>query len=374
MRHAQCRICLPAAATFALAAGSAAAPADAQVTPAAGYSPPDDTPAIRIGATIFADYTVTDRAEDHRRRRQHVHAERVQHRPRLHQRHRQHLAHRSRSASRRTSSRETGTGSSLERQLDLPPEVRLRAVQPGRLDGARVVGALRHAADAVGRLHGDGLSLPLPGHRSSRIAKSFLSSSDVGATFRYNFASNYGDVHAGFYNGENYNRAEANDQKALHDPRHGPAAADGQPGDPRPARHRLLRSRRVRQECRADARRRRRVTYEHPYVNAGVRLSLGHRSDSRHRAPSSTPTATRSGSRRRRPKGWEGLLRFDHLEREQATTTVKGTTDRTIAGVAYWFPRQGNVSTVLLSTTSRWTTRTTPRSAPTRRGGRCTCW
>src|SRR6476469_3845126 len=35
-----------------------AAPCAAQVTPAAGYTPPDDTPAIKVGVTIFADYTV----------------------------------------------------------------------------------------------------------------------------------------------------------------------------------------------------------------------------------------------------------------------------------------------------------------------------
>src|SRR3954470_2548850 len=35
-----------------------AAPAAAQVTPAAGYTPPDDTPSIKVGVTIFADYTV----------------------------------------------------------------------------------------------------------------------------------------------------------------------------------------------------------------------------------------------------------------------------------------------------------------------------
>src|SRR2546428_5141303 len=29
----------------------------AQVTPAAGYTPPDDTPSIRIGMTLFTDYT-----------------------------------------------------------------------------------------------------------------------------------------------------------------------------------------------------------------------------------------------------------------------------------------------------------------------------
>src|SRR5881409_3798785 len=32
----------------------------AQVTPAAGYTPPDDTPAIKVGTTIFTDYTYTD--------------------------------------------------------------------------------------------------------------------------------------------------------------------------------------------------------------------------------------------------------------------------------------------------------------------------
>src|SRR4051794_35227189 len=34
-----------------------ALPAAAQVTPAAPYTPPDDTPSIKVGATVFADYT-----------------------------------------------------------------------------------------------------------------------------------------------------------------------------------------------------------------------------------------------------------------------------------------------------------------------------
>ena len=37
-----------------------AAPCAAQVTPAAGYTPPDDTPKIAVGVTIFADYTIQD--------------------------------------------------------------------------------------------------------------------------------------------------------------------------------------------------------------------------------------------------------------------------------------------------------------------------
>src|SRR5713101_9962005 len=35
----------------------------AQVTPAAGYTPPDDTPTIKVGVTIFADYTYTREPE-----------------------------------------------------------------------------------------------------------------------------------------------------------------------------------------------------------------------------------------------------------------------------------------------------------------------
>src|SRR4051812_21961159 len=44
--------CATAAAVLALFPSVCAA----QVTPAGGYTPPDDTPAIRIGTTIFANY------------------------------------------------------------------------------------------------------------------------------------------------------------------------------------------------------------------------------------------------------------------------------------------------------------------------------
>src|SRR4051794_35555766 len=48
-------------ATVLIAALAPALPCAAQVTPAAGYTPPDDTPSIKVGATIFADYTVVER-------------------------------------------------------------------------------------------------------------------------------------------------------------------------------------------------------------------------------------------------------------------------------------------------------------------------
>ena len=43
----------------------------------------------------------------------------------------------------------------------------------------------------------------------------YLSSSDVGASFHYNLPGNYGDVHAGVYNGETYSKPEVNDQKGF---------------------------------------------------------------------------------------------------------------------------------------------------------------
>ena len=42
---------------FIVMATLTAATSSAQVTPAAGFTPPDDTPAIRVGMTLFPTYT-----------------------------------------------------------------------------------------------------------------------------------------------------------------------------------------------------------------------------------------------------------------------------------------------------------------------------
>src|SRR5438105_8583856 len=42
-----------------------------------------------------------------------------------------------------------------------------------------------------------------------------MTSSDAGASFHYNFPSNYGEIHVGVYNGENYQKVEVNNQKAV---------------------------------------------------------------------------------------------------------------------------------------------------------------
>jgi hypothetical protein len=43
--------------------------------------------------------------------------------------------------------------------------------------------------------------------------------------------------------------------------------------------------------------------------------------------------------------GWEGLFRFDHLDPDQS---MDGRRDRVIAGISYWFPHQGGVSTAVM--------------------------
>ena len=87
------------------------------------------------------------------------------------------------------------------------------------------------------------------------------------------------------------------------------------------------------------------LTYEHKYVNASWEYLTASDQNA-----SATKTKVDANGYSfwiipRSPKGWEGLLRYDHLEPNQ---DVSGTRTRWIGGVAYWFPHQGNVSTSLM--------------------------
>ena len=172
--------------------------------------------------------------------------------------------------------------------------------------------------------------------------ESYLSSSDVGASFRTAFPNNYGDVHAGFYNGDTYSRPEANDQKAFMIR-----------GTVRPLpMSRYLRGLRLsgfwdHDAYVKDAERRRAlvaVTYEHKYVNAAWQYDDTRDQTSVTKDPVDgkgwsvwvTPKTT---------KGFEGLLRYDHLE---PNDTNDARRNRTIAGVAYWLPHQGNVASAFM--------------------------
>ena len=317
----------------------------AQVTPAAGYVPPDDTPSIRIGTTIFLDYTaqtepkitdadgnsVTGNAFNVGRaylnltgQVNHMIAFRVT--PDI--------------------TRETGTGSSLNGSLTYRIKY---AYAQFNMDDWMTRGSWARFGiqqtpwvdfmEGVYRYRFQGTIF--------EERDGFLSSSDAGASFHYNFAGNYGEVHGGFYNGENYNRAEANDQKAFM------VRGTVRPLPMSPA----LRGLRItgfydHDAYVKDAERRRgivAVTYEHPWVNAGWSY-LSATDQTRTINPELDSHGYSIWATPKTPKGhgWEGLLRYDHLVQQQSTTSTDGDRNRTIAGIAYWFPRQAPVSAALL--------------------------
>ncbi len=151
--------------------------ASAQVTPAAGFTPPDDTPSIKVGVTLYADFTYAEAPETKDADGNVIHASgfnvtrsyinvtgNINHI----------VAFRITPDIVRQSGLITlGPGSSIsQRQSALPDQVRVRAVQPRRLDDQGVVGAVRDPSDAASRLRGRDLPLPLSGddvHRARRL-------------------------------------------------------------------------------------------------------------------------------------------------------------------------------------------------------------
>lgn len=318
----------------------AARPASAQVTPAAGYTPPDDTPTIKVGATIFADYTVQQkpRAKDVDGNDVTPNAFNV---ARAYINVTGNISHLIAFRITPDVARESGAGSSLSgsqtfrlkyayAQFNLDDWinrgswVRLGMQQTPWVDFMETVWRYRFQGTIFEDREG------------------FLSSSDVGVSFRYNFPGNYGEVHSGFYNGESYTRPEANDQKAFMIR-----------GTVRPLRmHPVLRGLRLTgfydKDAYVKSAERQRaiaaVTFEHARLNASANYFAA--------TDQARATAAEVDARGfsvwvtpRTARGWEAILRYDQLEPD---TDLEARKKRTMGGVSYWFPHQGTVSTALL--------------------------
>ena len=172
----------------------------------------------------------------------------------------------------------------------------------------------------------------------------FYNSADAGASFRLNFPNNYGEVHVGIYNGEGYATTDPNDQKAVEIRGTVRPFSTGTP---------ILRGLRVTgfyfgDNYIKDAERTRavgQITFEHPYINAGFDYIDAHDQTS-----IKNPNVEASGwsywLTPRTPIGFEALIRYDHLKPNTSLDNQNRT--RTILGIAYWFPHQGNVSTALM--------------------------
>ena len=268
-------------------------PAAAQVTPANTYPPPDDTPSVRVGGTLFADYTRTLAPEitDIDGNLVNPSAINVTRAYISVTGQVNHLV-----AFRITPdvAREAGTGSSLNGSMTL----RLKyAYAQLNLDdwlwrGSYVRAGMTQTPyvefeESIYRYRFQGPTFT--------DREGYLPSADLGVSFRTQFPGGYGEVVGGLYNGEGYTRPDPNDQKALQlraTLRPFPA-----PGTSRGLRVTMLYDA---DHYVKDADRRRfvsLVSFEHRYLNAGwVYLDAADQRASL--SPSSTPADTRCGLRR----------------------------------------------------------------------------
>jgi len=332
------------AAAFVAAAGLLGGlPAFAQVTPAAGYTPPDDTPAIKVGATIFTDYTYTDEPTTTDADGNTIHPASFNI-GRAYVNITGNVSHRIAFRITPDISRLTTTGATTS--LDGSLVIRLKyAYGQFNLDEAWGKGSWvrlgQHQTPWVNFME-DVYRYRFQGTIFAD-REGFLSSSDVGLSAHYSLPGNYGEVHVGYYNGDTYTKAEANDQKAIQGrvsfrplPMAGvlkglriTAFYDDDHYVKSDVRTRLLYA----------------ATFEHKYVNAGVE-HLDTDDQTTAVATEVKGTGYSIWATPKFPKGWEALLRLDHLKPNKDVDAAK---DRKILGVAYWFKvLQGPVSAAIL--------------------------
>jgi hypothetical protein len=328
-----------ACTTAALAVSCAPAGAAGQ-TPAA--PPADDAPSIKVGVQLFADYTLTQQPKSRDADGNTVTLNQFE----IGRSYINVFGNISKTIAFRVTPdivRETGVGSSLNGSYVF----RLKyAYAQWNLDNHLGTGSwVRFGqqptpwvgfVDDVYRYRFQG--------QTFEEREGYLSSTDAGATFHYDLPGDYGDLHAGVYNGEGWQHVEVNDQKGWM------IRGTARPLGPHAG---VLHGLRVsgffdHDTFVKDADRQRAVvavTFQHTYLNAAFDYLAAKDQ------PSANATATnaRGWSAWVTPRttlGWEGLLRLDRLEPDTARPSQKKT--RTIAGVAYWFPHQGGVSTALL--------------------------
>jgi len=331
--------------------------ARAQVTPAAGYTAPDDTPSYKVGTVIYADYTYVDEPTA-------LDAD-------------LNVIHPSGFNVTRAYINVTGNINHLISFRVTPDITRLTTTNTGLGPGEKVTTSLDGSLTfrlkyAFGQFNFDnsiskgswarfGLQQTpyidwLEGVYRYRfqgtifveregplLSGGFLSSSDFGLSFHYNFPKSFGDLHVGYYNGDTYSKPEANDQNAVQVrvsfrpvPNLGVLKGlrltgfyDADNYAQNDDRTRLVGT----------------VTFEHRYVNAGYEHL---NATDRPTAASAKVEATGYSiwATPRFPKGWEMLLRYDNFKPNK---DVDATKNRKLGGVAYWFntPSPNSVAMLL---------------------------
>jgi hypothetical protein len=329
--------------------------AHAQVTPAAGGTPPDDTPSIRVGTVIYTDFTYQDEPKITDADKNSVNASSFN----VSRAYINVLGNLSHLLSFRVTgdiSRETGTGASLAGSL----EYRLKyAFGQVNFDDF-----LTHGSWARLGLQQTPYVDYMEGIYRYRFQgtifeerEGFLSSSDFGLSAHYNFPGNYGDLHMGVYNGDTYTRADPNNQKAFQIrgtlrplPLGGAmkglrltAFYDADNYIKNGPRDRFIAN----------------ATFEHKYANAGVDWTTTKDQTSATAVQVKaegwggwiTPKfwqkrETLAGGAEGKIQSFEGLLRYDSLKPNK---NVDARRNRLIVGLAYWFPvLRGPVATIMI--------------------------
>lgn len=340
MKHRSLFFLSACAAAGFLFAGARAG--SAQVTPAAGYTPPDDKPSVKVGGVVFADYTYQDnpKVTDSGGNSVHQNSFNV---GRAYINVTGNISHLVSFRITPDITRESGTGSSLNGSYTF----RLKyAYGQLNLDDWATKGSWMRLGlqqtpfidyhEGVYRYRFQG---PIFVDREG-----FLTSSDLALSGHYAFPENYGDVHVGVYNGEGYTKPEANDQKAFQ------VRATVRPAPMVP----VLKGLRLTGFYDADhyvqsAKKQRFVgnlMFEHPYVNVGFDY-LDARDQTSVTKPEVHATGWSGWITPRTPFGLEALIRYDELKPNKDTINLKKK--RLIAGVSYWLPPiRGVVAAFLL--------------------------
>ena len=326
--------------------------ASAQVTPAAGYTPPDDTPSVKVGATIYMDYTyqsnpqttdadgntinpsafnVTRSYINITGNLSHIVAFRI-----------------TPDVQRQSGLVTLGNGSSISND-SLVFRIKYAFAQFNLDDWMTKGSWARFGIQQTPLLdYEEGIYRYRFQGTTFTEREGFYNSSDAGASFHWNIPNNYGDVHVGVYNGDGYTKVDPNDQKAIEVRGTVRPFAGGAP---------IARGLRVTgfyfgDNYIKDAERTRavgQVTFESQYFNGGFDAIKAH--DQTSIAKPDVPSSGWSfWATPKKPyadgSSLELLLRYDHLNPD--TRVADQARPRTIVGVAYWFPHQGSVSSAIL--------------------------
>lgn len=315
--------------------------AAAQVTPAEGYTPPDDKPSWKVGSTIFADYTYVDSpsATDADGNVVNLSQFNV---ARAYINVTGNLNHRIAYRITPDVVRESGSGSSLSGSLTFRVKY---AYAQFNLDDWTTKGSWVRAGihqtpyldftEAIYRYRWQGTLFP--------EREGFITSSDAGLSALWSIPNNHGSIHGGFYNGEGYQRTETNDQKAFQlraTYRPFPAGSVWTKGL-------QLHAFTVADHYVQDGKRNRfmlTATWQHPRVNLGFD-TLFTKDQTSTRAAEVEGKGWSFWATPKLPHNFEILVRHDFFEPNTDTNQERV---RNIIGVAYWVPNLDKVTAAVM--------------------------